>query len=58
MMADTSLNAEGSALPESRTRLRPRRPLAKLMFAMLIAKIAYDVAMRRWAATISSAEKP
>jgi hypothetical protein len=45
-------------MTESRSRLRPRRPLAKLMFAMLIAKIAYDVVMRRWAATISDAEKP
>jgi hypothetical protein len=56
-MTDTSLDSE-SALPESRRRLWPRRPLAKLMFAMLIAKIAYDVVMRRWAATISGAEKP
>ena len=56
-MTDTSLDS-GTAVPETRSRLRPRRPLAKLMFAMLIAKIAYDVVMRRWAATISHAEKP
>jgi len=57
MMTETSLDS-GTAVPETRSRLRPRRPLAKLMFAMLIAKIAYDVVMRRWAATISHAEKP
>jgi len=57
MMTETSLDS-GTAVPEARSRLRPRRPLAKLMFAMLIAKIAYDVVMRRWAATISHAEKP
>jgi hypothetical protein len=57
MMTETSLDS-GTAVPEAGSRLRPRRPLAKLMFAMLIAKIAYDVVMRRWAATISHAEKP
>jgi hypothetical protein len=51
-MADTSLDT-GTALPERHSRLRPRRPIATLMLFMLAAKIAYDVVMRRWAATIS-----
>jgi hypothetical protein len=56
-MTDASLDT-ASPLPESRRRPRQRRPIATLMLFMLAAKIAYDVAMRRWAATISSAEKP
>jgi hypothetical protein len=53
-MTDTPLDT-ASPLPESRGR--QRRPIAKLMLAMLAAKIAYDVVMRRWAATISKADK-
>lgn len=57
-MATIAPPVDPESLGESCSGARPRRPIAKLMLFMLAAKIAYDVAIRRWGPTISGADKP